>query len=521
MIHSFGFLLLLLLTVTSCQTSETRKRLEQADTLLVIKDKADSALNLLETINENSLESAEDKAYYYLLKTQAQYRLYAKIESDSMIDRSIEFYKKANNKEKLARAYYYKGELCFRRDEKRQSVIYIKIAETNAKGNDYVLNHHISESLAYTNQISGEPKLSQEYARKALSYAEKVGNKDWQLYAMALMIENFKDLHMRDSIRGYIMRMLPLLDYAMPETKTHYLNTIGAYFLESDTAKAKAFLEEALKRGYNGNTYMLMGQLYMEKGWTKEAERMLRRAAEDNFAYTKKNALKALTDLKRKEGRHAEANVLYAELLELKDNMDEKEDGEAIKDLQEEYKKQLYKKEVEHRQKVAAFAVALLAAAVVILVLYLKYRAARTAKQLESSRMMIGDYERRLKAITAEGKEKDKEAKSLRKKIDRLYDETYGILAAGRERFREIQQGQTTVNWGKQDFRNFLEFYKLIDNSFVVSLETDYKGLTDKQKFFMVMQNRGLDGNEIGRMMGIGDTSIRSMKSRIKSKERA
>ena len=84
-------------------------RLVLADSVLRSND-PDSALQLLATVDGAKLPSAGDRAYHALLLTQAQYRCYVDITSDSTINVALDYYKQhSSEQEKLARAYIYKG----------------------------------------------------------------------------------------------------------------------------------------------------------------------------------------------------------------------------------------------------------------------------------------------------------------------------------------------------------------------------------------------------------------------------
>lgn len=71
---------------------------------------ADSALTLLERISSADLATEGDQTYYALLLTQARYRCYVTATSDSTINIALDYYRQHDNeREKLTRAYIYKG----------------------------------------------------------------------------------------------------------------------------------------------------------------------------------------------------------------------------------------------------------------------------------------------------------------------------------------------------------------------------------------------------------------------------
>ena len=104
-------LVVLVFVLGGCHGQSNRydPRLIAADSVLRMNN-PDSALRLLDAIDGATLSSAGDRAYHALLLTQAQYRCYVDITSDSMINVALDYYKQhEGEQEKLTRAYIYKG----------------------------------------------------------------------------------------------------------------------------------------------------------------------------------------------------------------------------------------------------------------------------------------------------------------------------------------------------------------------------------------------------------------------------
>ena len=107
------FLGLIALSIVGCHHVEPNydSRLVAADSFLRC-NKPDSALQLLHAIDARSLSGDGNCAYHALLLTQAQYRCYEDITSDSVINIASDYYQQhAGEREKLTRAYIYKGAL--------------------------------------------------------------------------------------------------------------------------------------------------------------------------------------------------------------------------------------------------------------------------------------------------------------------------------------------------------------------------------------------------------------------------
>ena len=123
--------------------------------------------------------------------------------------------------------------------------------------------------------------------------------------------------------------------------------------------------------------------------------------------------------------------------------------------------------------------------------------------------------------LEAGGEVNAKEVARLNKKIDELQNRHAGILAHGKILYEAVSEGSTTVTWGKNDFADFIEYYKLKDLPYVNELETEYNHLSAKYMFFAILEHEGRSDDEIMRILGISDSTMRSTRSRINNKRNA
>ena len=111
-------------------------RLVAADSLM--HDVPDSALALILAVNPASLTREGDRAYRDLLLTQARYRCYITATSDTDINRALDYYlRHKGEREKLTRAYIYKGAVMEELGHPDSAMLYYKHAEATAAPNDY------------------------------------------------------------------------------------------------------------------------------------------------------------------------------------------------------------------------------------------------------------------------------------------------------------------------------------------------------------------------------------------------
>ena len=113
-------------------------RLVAIDSLLATAP--DSALLRLGTIEASSLEHEGDRAYHALLLTQARYRCYITATSDSTINQALSYYQRhSGEREKLTRAYIYKGAVTEELGDPEAAMRHYKAAdETVPAGNQFL-----------------------------------------------------------------------------------------------------------------------------------------------------------------------------------------------------------------------------------------------------------------------------------------------------------------------------------------------------------------------------------------------
>lgn len=128
---------MLSLTVMNCGCKHSyNEQLVAADSMM--HDFPDSALALVEGICRDSLTAESDRAYRDLLFTQARYRCYITATSDSNINHALAYYRAhSKEREKLTRAYIYKGAVMDELGNPDSAMFYYKHAEATAAPDDY------------------------------------------------------------------------------------------------------------------------------------------------------------------------------------------------------------------------------------------------------------------------------------------------------------------------------------------------------------------------------------------------
>ena len=159
-------------------------RLTAADSLMQVDP--DSALALVMAVSPDSLTGEGDRAYRDLLLTQARYKCYIVATSDSDINRALAYYRiHSSEREKLTRAYIYKGAVMEELGHPDSAMLYYKHAETTAAHDDYFNLGYVNMCMGalYRDHYAMDGKDVQKY-EEALKYLMQTSEQHYQLVCM-------------------------------------------------------------------------------------------------------------------------------------------------------------------------------------------------------------------------------------------------------------------------------------------------------------------------------------------------
>ncbi len=249
---SFHILLMAVLVaaVTGCGGAHRYDgRLMAADSLM--HDNPDSAMAIIQAVCPDSLTTEGDRAYRDLLLTQARYKCYIVATSDSDINRALAYYRQhKGEREKLTRAYIYKGAVMEELGHPDSAMYYYKTAEVNAEEKDYANLGYINTRIANLFRLYyGDEQICYEKYSQALKYHGLANNKRMQinsLYNMAgflgitsagkskeLLQQAFElALQEQDSLNCYLCQELLCRQLLMQDSTLGKAKQIGLKALE-------------------------------------------------------------------------------------------------------------------------------------------------------------------------------------------------------------------------------------------------------------------------------------------------
>ena len=518
-------LILTALFITSCtsQRSKTSTLLKHIDSFIHDK-KYIEADSLLRTINYNTLKNDEEKAFYGLLATQNFFMLDKQLNNDSMINFSIAYYKKKNDKKNLARSYYYKGTYYYAIGRIKETLIFFKEAENMEKqANIPELRYLIYANMSYINSTSGAHSTAVTYAKKALALAKKENNIEWICFAYNNIATAFDRMKQRDSAFIYFNKVRPYLNKIKdPKEHATYLNNIGFFYYdkgnyeEAETLFRKAdnlISAPTIKINIIKTCYML--------NKSQEADSILQATWPKTDHELKAEMLQFLAERAEKQGDFKAAAKYYKQVKEQEDSLKMSQNTEEAITTQQAYDIEKREEETSHRETMAGVIAAIVTA--ILAAVAIRYH----QKKINKAKKAIADNDTTIKELTVKVEELERsdrkhshEADALRRKIRKLKDEQNEILGRGQRLYDDITAGGNTATWKKKDFDEFIEFYRVSHPEVVADAEDNYKRLSSTNIFYLILTDMGHGDDDAQRIMCMTAGALRTMKSRINGKRK-
>ncbi len=238
-------------TVTGCGGAHRYdSRLTAADSLM--RSNPDSALALVEGVSHDSLIREGDRAYRDLLLTQARYRCYIPATSDSDINHALSYYRAhSGEREKLTRAYIYKGAVMEELGHPDSAMLYYKTAEATAAPDDYFNLGYTKMRIAsmyqdqYSQDISAIESLTQ-----AIQYFEMLKDTAYLIPCYGDMGSICGTLYPDTAFRFLNHSIKLAQQFDPPKQYTYKTKLAGLYFYaKNDFESAKSLAMDIVKNG--------------------------------------------------------------------------------------------------------------------------------------------------------------------------------------------------------------------------------------------------------------------------------
>lgn len=323
----------------------------------IIEEQPDSALSILNKVENINQLSEKDHATYCLLLTQAQDLNYITHTSDSLIKIAATYFEKSNDKHKASLSYYYMGRVnTDLHDALKAQEFYLKALEIGEKTKDYHLLAKICNNLGTLYNYQDIYDLALPMQKKALYYINMEQKQDTvnMSYILRNTARTFTLMNLEDSAVIYHKQALK---YSRPYNISSILVDLGNIYIYK-YVEAKKYIDLAqnsttiLKTLYP--IYLSKGKLLSAMGQLDSAKYYLTQCSQSSNIYTQAGSLYHLAQVALKEN-DLNNYVKYTETYStLRDSITKHSHFENIRIAQSMFNYQRIAKEKDQFEKKAA-----------------------------------------------------------------------------------------------------------------------------------------------------------------------
>lgn len=515
-------LIVLLLAIGLCSCSRQKdchSLLTQADD--VMEQNADSAYTLLQQITDVTDNADQASiAYYQLLMTQACYKLYKPVPSDSVLQGVVDYYKQSGNRPYLCRALYYQSMILYEQGRHDEALQRLKEGEELALAlSDVSLLSKYHESLCMVNYKAGAHALMLEYAKLFLDDAIK--QKDTALISRAYshVSTAYTRLGQHDKARSYILQILPFLHQTDDSIRAYILTNIGCtYHRDGLTDSAKYYLNKSLQLHPRANTYAELGDIYFQEGDIQQADKCWGQALLSSNPLIVVNTLETMSEHYRRMNDDHHALLLTERIVHIKDSLYTSSEQAKIAEIQKRYDKQVVEKRY---YKALSWLLGVSLLGIVLSFVYYVYHRRTVRKynsKLDERQRIINEARRQMKALEDSGQEHHKEISDLQQQIKDIRREAFEEIGHGREVFNSVMDNRPIQY--HEDEERLVEYFSVFHYETYHHWMLSYKPLTLRLITILILQDMGKTDTEMTQILCVTNGAIRTAKSRLKSKRK-
>lgn len=487
----------------------------------------------LRQINPGKLNRKE-LALYSLLLTKGKMMRDSLSSSDSLINRTIEYYEEVNDSSRLSQAYYYKGNIC------RQKQCFIEATECYQKAEDYATDENV-ETKYLLNRIMGKI-----YHFKSMHEDEKEAKKEAVHYAVLLKnplstgeshIEMAKYYNTTGNFECGINSLKQAIQI-LPDSSDEELASANAELSKSYLASHRAdsslyYINCAVQKEKDSanlyDYYNLKASAFFKLAQNDSAEYYFRHSLESNSLRTKATALYNLFLLNERYGDKDEELKCLKAHIQYRDSLDLKRKEGVIDHLQniQAYKRQ--KENARHAElqlansKVVFYRTITITFIIILILVFLFFKNQKRKRILEMNitmeeeknvRLMLGQKEAENKLLREQEERKKEEIRCLNLTIEyykRLNAITVPILF-------KSQNNQGAMHLKEEEWGMIVENTNACFDEFTFRLKNRFPQLTKEEVQLCCLIKMELSISLLSEIYHIAKTSISRKKVRLKEK---
>ena len=520
---NIAWILVVIAMIAGC--SETRHPLLK-EAAGIVHQRPDSALALISRVDTASLSEA-DRMEYRLLKIMTDYIVMHQADGDSLITTCVDYYDKHGDAWHRGRAYYYRGGI--RRhllDRTFDAIKDYKVAETIAEdANDELLKNMVYDNLAYANYNCFNHLLILEYSQKYLESSRKMNDSVMTLRGLHFCASAYAYMDQNDSAYAYIFRSIDYIDLADSILRAGIYQNIAAMYEErGDAENARKYLEKWRndKAASNFKGYETMARLLEAQGHYQEAIEEAKKCLTEKDPLVRSHSMEVLSRLYEKTGDMSAALDMKRQQDAFTDSVMKANHSLEIADWQRKFDEERWEKRSQQRMIKTG---AVIAVVFVVLVVGIWWHQRRRVHQLgfrlDENARRITENQTEIERLQQDGEASEQTIANLRRQIEDSRQRIANKLLTGTRQFVKLQRKEPVADMTAEERQCLIDYFAQLRPKRWQEWEHTYNPLTPAQYVFLILQDDlNYDDNTIAQILDVKPASLRTVKSRIKGRER-
>ena len=491
----------------------------------IIHQRPDSALALISRVDTTSLSEA-DRMEYRLLKIMTDYIVLHQADGDSLITTCVDYYDKHGDAWHRGRAYYYRGGI--RRHLLGRTFDAIKdykVAETIAEDvDDELLKNMVYDNLAYANYNCFNHLLILEYSQKYLESSRRMNDSFMTLRGLQFCASAYAYMDQRDSAYAYIFRSMDYIDLADSILRADIYQNIAAMYEErGDVENAKKYLEKWRndKAASNFKGYETMARLLEAQGHYQEAIEAAKKCLTEKDPLVRNHSMEVLSRLYEKTGDMSAALDMKRQKDAFTDSVMKANHSLEIADWQKKFDEKRWE-ERSHQQMMKAGIVLLSFLFVLTIGILCYWRRARSLRfRLDEHARRITENQAEIERLQQIGEASEQAIADLKMQIEDSRQRIASKLLTGTRQFVKLQRKEPVADMTAEERQCLIDYFAQQRPKRWQQWEHTYNPLTPAQYVFLILQDDlNYDDNTIAQILDVKPASLRTLRSRIKVRER-
>jgi tetratricopeptide (TPR) repeat protein len=533
--YFLGFFLWMICLMVSCAGGQVYERLltieQELDNLHYVED---SLYHEVDSIVALPHLSDKEQALAEIILFRMQLINHTKMDG-SLPDHALEYYEHYHDPRMLAWCYNTKAIYLMQNSKQYDEIIKLlkKAEEIASPLDEPKLKCDIYQSLELANLRALNYEKEFQYSQKVLDYCQQLQDTALMVLsynnhatAYAHMAEVTRNKALLDSAKLSCRRCIPLMDYLENKApaKPYIFATIGGTYLDEHRVDSALYFAEqsmAVRPTYYG--YLLLSKIAEEQGDMARADSLFKQSLtleEKSLNVVSANGkavpLSFYYQFKLRQGQYREACQLMEQIVATKDSLNQAHRVQQINELQTKYDQEVKRRALDKKLYRYSVITAVLLVLIMAMIALWRYRSLKAKAERLRLQGQLSEYRRQVLELESHGEGNSRTIELLNAKIGELQQGLHDMLYHGKEKYEEIMAGGNTVKWDKQDFEDFLNYYRLIDLPYITEMEAKYENLSPRNLFYLVLERLGKSNEEIQNILCIGASSLRTLRSRLR-----